>query len=209
MDLWLAPDTYAQSERPPTKRLPRRWHNLLEACYELTVMTQNYQACYAALTSEAVREMDDVAAGRRFVYGFYTGVFYQDAVIQHTKTVMSFVARIYGMRKGTPNQLKTRYHKKADKIKERTDKARNAIAHGAGTGGRFVGQALTEEQWWEVSVAVGIYPKYLLDEFHYAERGKSLRSGAYDEIMKKGPQGFLGEVATILHDFEQEILAPG
>ena len=204
LDLWPPPEMVANSEKPPTKRLPKRWHKLLEACFELTMMTRNYQACCNSMTSAAVSKMDDFEAGRLFAYGYYTWVFYQDAVIQHTKTVISHVSRIYGAGDGTPAQLKKRYHEKADILK-RTEEGRNAIAHGGG----FSSRALTEDEWWEASVALGMYPSYLLDEHHYPERGQSLRSGKYDEIMTTGPQGFLDEVARLLHDFEQEIVVPG
>ena len=198
--LWAPPEMVAKSDKQPRIRLSKRWHELLEACFELTVITRNYQECYRNLTSEAIRTMDDVGAGRLFMYGFYTGVFYQDAVIQHTKTVISYVSRVYMV----PNQRKKLYHELADTLKKQTDEARNAITHGGG----FVAQALTANQWWEVSAAVGIYPSYLLDEHHYAERGKSLHSGAYDPIMKTGPQEFLDKVASLLHGFEQWIVAP-
>ena len=139
----------AKSDKQPRIRLSKRWHELLEACFELTVITRNYQECYRNLTSEAIRTMDDVEAGRLFMYGFYTGVFYQDAVIQHTKTVISYVSRVYMV----SNQRKKLYHELADTLKKQTDEARNAITHGGG----FVAQALTANQWWEVSAAVGIY----------------------------------------------------
>ncbi len=199
--LFAPPDMVAKSEKQPTKRLYKHWHKLLEACFELTVIARNFQACYSTLTSEAIHAMDDVEAGKVFVYGFYTGVFYQDAVIQHTKTVISYVSKVNGV----PNQRKKHYHELADVLKKQTDDARNAIAHGGGV----VAQALTAEQWWEVSVALGMNPSYLLDEQVYAERGKRLRSGAYDPILKTGTQEFLEKVASLLHDFEQELPANG
>ena len=197
--LWAPLDMVAKADNQPTKRLPKRWHKLLEACFELTVTTRNYQICYGNLTSDAVRQMDEFEAGRLFMYGFYTGPFYQDAVIQHTKTVISLTSKVYGV----PNPRKKPYHERADTLKKRTEEARNAITHGGG----FISRALTEGQLWEGSAALGIHPSYLLDEQHYVERGRSLRSGAYDQVMKMGPQEFLGEVAGILHDF-QEIFAP-
>ena len=199
--LFAPPDMIARSEKQPTKRLSKDWHKLLEACFELTVITRNYQACYRTLSSEATHGMDDVEAGKAFVYGFYTGVTYQDEVIQHIKTVISYVSKVYGV----PNQRKKHCHELADVLKKQTDDARNAIAHGGG----FIAQALTTEQWWEVSVALGMNPSYLLDEQVYAERGKRLRSGAYDAIIKAGTQQFLEKVASLLHDFEQELPANG
>ena len=199
--LLAPPVMVSNSEKQPTKRLSKSWHSLLEACFELTVMTRNYQACCRNLTSDAVSGMDDFEAGRLFAYSYYTWVFYQDAVVEHTKTIISHVSRVYGARDGTPTQLKKLYHEKADTLKKRTEEARNAIAHGGG----FISRALTEDQWWEASAALGTHPSYLLDEHHYAERGQSVRSGSYDQIMKTGPQGFLDEVARLLHDFEQKI----
>ena len=152
-------------------------------------MTRNYQACCRNLTSDAVSGMDDFETGRLFAYSYYTWVFYQDAVIEHTKAIISHVFRVYGARDGTPTQLKKLYHEKADTLKKRTEEARNAIAHGGG----FISRALTEDQWWEASAALGMHPSYLLDEHHYAERGQSVRSGSYDQIMKTGPQGFLDD----------------
>ena len=96
--LWAPPEMVAKSDNQPRIRLSKRWHELLEACFELTVITRNYQECYRNLTSEAIRTMDDVEAGRLFMYGFYTGVFYQDAVIQHTKTVIKLrLQSLYGI----------------------------------------------------------------------------------------------------------------
>ena len=203
--LSLPSDMYAQSEKPPRKRLPKRWHDLLEACFELTMITRNYQTSTSNMTSEAVSGMNDDEAGKLFVYSHYTWVFYQDAVLEHIKTVISLVSRIYGVREGTANQLKECYHKKADALKKRTEKGRHAIAHGGG----FISRGLTEDQWWENSVAIGLLPGYLLDESVYVERGKRLHSGYYDELIKTGSQAFLDDVARILHEFEQEIIAPG
>ena len=114
--LWAPPVMVSNSEKQPTKRLSKRWHSLLEACFELTVMTRNYQACCRNLTSDAVSGMDDFEAGRLFAYSYYTWVFYQDAVIEHTKTIISHVSRVYGARDGTPTQLKKLYHEKADPL---------------------------------------------------------------------------------------------
>ena len=72
--LLAPPDMVAKSDKQPRKRLSKRWHGLLEACFELTVITRNYLICYGNLTSEAVRRMDDVEAGRLFMFGFYTSL---------------------------------------------------------------------------------------------------------------------------------------
>ena len=204
MDLWAPPDMHSKSEKPPKKLLPKKWHELLEACFELTVITRHYQDSVRNMTSLAVKEMSDFEAGRLFMYSFYTWVFYQDAVIEHTKTAFSLTVKIYKSPGQTPNQLKKRYHQEVDTLKKATEETRNAIVHGGG----FISRALTEDRWWEHSVAIGILPCRLLDEFHYVERGQKVHSGYYDEIMETGPQVFLEEVARILHDFEQEIVAP-
>ena len=129
---------------------------------------------------------------------------YQDAVIDHTKTVISLTSKIYGSREGTPNQLKKRYHDEADTLK-RNEGVRNTIAHG-GSGGTARG--LTEGQLWENSVAVGMLPRQFI-EYHYDERGESVHSGDHlDEVIETGVQAFLDDVARLLHDFEQEISAP-
>ena len=181
MDLWAPLDMITKSERPPRRRLSKRWHGLLEECYELTVITRHYQTSVRNMTSAEASGMNDDEAGRLFVYSYYTWVFYQNAVIEHTKTAISLVSRIYGAREGTPNQLKESYHRKADALKKRTEEGRNAIAHGGG----FISRALTEDLLWENHVAIGILPHHTIDH-HYDERGKSVHSGDYDEIMATG-----------------------
>ena len=209
MDLWAPSDMLTKSKRPPRRRLSKKWHELLEECFELTVISRHYQTSANNMTSEAASGMDDFDVGRLFVYSFYTGVLYQDAVIEHTKTVISLVSRIYGSREGIPNQLKERCHKRADTLKKRTKEARDGIAHGAhGVGkGRYVSQALTEGQLWENHVAIGILPHRIIDH-HYDERGHSVHSGYYDELIETRSRTFLDNVARLLHDFEQEIVAP-
>ncbi|MCE2463160.1 MAG: hypothetical protein J4F46_04490 [Dehalococcoidia bacterium] len=204
IELHVPQDMLDKVDLPPMKRLPKEWHELLEECFELTVIIRNYQTVVRNMTSEASKSMSAIEAGRVFVYSFYTWVFYQDAVIEHTKTVISLASKIYGAPKGTANQLKKRYHKEANALKKDTEEKRNAVVHGGG----FISRALTEDQWWDRNVAIGILPGYLLDEFVYAERGRRLHLGHYDEIMSMGPQGFLDEITNLLHNFEQEIVAP-
>ena len=104
------------------------------------MISRHYQTSVSNMTSVAAKGMDDFEAGRLFVYSFYTFVFYTDAVIEHTKSVISRVSKIYGARAGNANQLKKRYHEKADSLKKRTEEGRHAIAHGGG----FISRGLTE-----------------------------------------------------------------
>ena len=194
----------AKSDNQPKNRLPKRWHELLEACFELTVTTRNYQTCYTGMSSEGVSGMSDSEAGKMFLYAFHTGLLYQHAVIEHTEKVVSYVLRIYGAREGTRNQLKKAHQHWAKLAKKRTKEGRNAIAHGGG----LVSRGITEGQIWEPNVVLGIYPSVVLDH-HYVNSGQDVRSGRYDQIAHRGPQDFLDEVARRLHDFEQGIGAPG
>lgn len=205
LDLWAPPDMYAQSEKPPWKRLPKEWHELLEECFELTVMIRNYQTCTSNMTSEAAKGMSDIEAGRLFMYSFYTWVLYQDAVIDHTKAVISLASKIYRSPKLTPNQLKKHYYDKANTLKRKaTKEKRNAVAHGKEG---FISQGLTEDQLWENNVVIGILPHHVIDN-HYEESGRRVHSGYYDKIMSIGPQGFLEEISNLLHSFEKEIGTP-
>ena len=203
LKLYGPPNWHMTADQLPKKRLPKKWHSLLEACYELTVQTRHYQTAVRNMTSEAAKGMSDIEAGEQFDYSFHTWVFYQGAVIEHAKTVITWVSKIYKSCRQSPNQLKKQYHRKADALKERNETERNAVVHGGG----FTSQAMTEGQFWERTFAIGMLPRHFLDESRYVEAGRRVNSGYYD-FMSTLPSIFFGAVASVLHDLENEIAAP-
>ena len=166
LQLYMPPDWSGTGDQPPKQRLSKEWHELLEACFELIVQTRNYQTAIANMLSKATESMSDIEAGRHYEYSLHTWLFYQNTVVEHVKTVISFVVKLYASPRGSSNQVKRRYHRKVDALRKRILADRKALVHGGG----LTSRALTEGQWWEGGVATGMLPWHLLDEFTYENR---------------------------------------
>ena len=204
MELYGPPGLMRIADQGPKKWLSGKWHRLLEACYELIVQTRDYQTAIRNMTSEASKGLSDIEAGKHFAYNFRVWVFYQNAVVEHVKTVITRVSKTYECPTRSSNQLKQHYHRKANALKEGFEDERNTIAHGGG----FTSRALTASHLWEGFVATGLHPWRLLDEFVYECDGCRVKSGHYD-CMTALPPRLLDALASILHGLENEIVIPG
>ena len=189
-------------QRRPRQRLSTEWHRLLEACFELTMQARILQVSAVSLTTDANRGMPRDEIGRRASYHFRSWFIHTNTLAERANAVIGCTTEVYLADRGAGTELARRQKERVrQEVIERFKEQRHEYAHGAR---RSWGSAMTEDQYWESNVSIGMLPQIFLDDFHYPGEGERLESGKY-ELFAAETQVVFDCLGGILLELESEL----
>ena len=187
-------------QHKPKQRLSSGWHRLLEACHELTVQASILQVSAASLTAGANEGIPRVEIGRRANYHFNSWFIHTSALAERADKAIRCTTEVYVEDSGACTQIVTRYRKRVHEVTEPYKELRNEFVHA----GKSWSNALTEGQFWEGNVSVGMTPQRFLDEFYYPGEADRLKSGKY-ELFAAETKVVFDCLGGILMELESEL----
>ena len=200
----LATPWQPDPERKPKKRLPTDWHDLMEACLEMTMRASILQVSSASLTPHANSGVEPIQVGKWVDYYFRSWFIHVAALAEATDRVIALTAKLYVSDRRERDKTKAHYREQVRKINDRVRNQRNQYVHGRP---ESWAKGMTEDCLWEGVVAVSMTPQKFLDEFHYPEEGKKLMSGKYNAFTDE-TTWILDQLGLILEELEEDIAGP-
>ena len=183
----------------PIVRLPQEWHQLLEACLELKIQADCLQTAAALLMPEAHAGKPTELTGKETTYHFRSWFAQALALAERAESVIAKTVNLFA---NTQNDMKERFQRRVYReITMHVNRQRQDYLHGFR---RSWASGLTEDQLWETSVAVGLLPEMLLEQFVYPEEGQDVQSGGRVFFQARTKE-FLAKLGCILHDLEAEL----
>ena len=201
-DVGLEPPWVLDVERSPKRRLPKHWHLMLEACYNLTMQVSILQIAATELTADSNNGMSNVEVGRRHFYYYKNWVIHANTLVEFAKLVIKCTTKVYVADVGARKRIAKRHCDAMDQLFPDVKEPRDQSAHG----GRALAKALTEEGLWEGHVSTGKSPKFFLDESIYPLTGHEVMSGKYDGLVCF-TETKIDDLGKTLHELEQDIAA--
>ena len=200
--LGLTPPPRQETFRRPNQPLSSDWHRLLEVCYELTRQVDILKASVNCLTQDGSKGTSSIDIARQRDYHFRSWAIHAVTLCDHSDEVIRWSARVYLPPGGASDGLANSYKKSIDdEIRDRLKQIRNDYVHPAN---RSWSQAVTENDYWEGCVALGMTPRKHLDEFHYPAEANRASLGLYSEAVTETDK-ILGRLGSILYRLEADI----
>ena len=177
--LWLPGQgpVYFFAHRNPRRRLPRKWHRLLEACVALTEQFSIVQVAANGLTADMNKALSEIEAGRQYDYHRSSLISHISTLCERVERVLKVTIDLYFADKKERKSKEDHYCSLVKQICEGYKDLRNRVVHPRGSLGA---EGITEEQLWEHNVAEGFIPKVLLNEFYWLKRGEDIKRGKYN-----------------------------
>ena len=200
----LAPPWETENFPVPSRRLPKKWHRLLQACYEMVMHMTMLRVAAEDMTAEANKGLPSNQAGRRFLHHQAAWLAHAEAVAEAAGNLISLTIAIYvkDIKKGK-EVAKRRKQQVHDDIIQQIKKFRNDHIHPA----RMVlASGITEDGLWEGLVAFELAPQTNLIQYVYPPLGEKLKTGGDNPFSIKAEE-MLEHIGLILKEMEAEILS--
>lgn len=202
-DSGLEPPWESVVDETPSQRLSSQWHHLLEACVELNMQAETVQVAAVSLTPQANSALSDCEAGKRIHYHHRSWFIHVAVLAERTDDVIRKATELYILDPEKRMEVAKRHHAKVyDQIKSNVDQQRNEYVHPR----RSWVKGVTEDQLWEKLVSGGMTPSKLLAEFHYPERGITVKGGKYNSFGDESTKIF-DSVGAILQELEADLIS--
>ena len=193
---------WGDGEPKPKRRLPSKWHRLLEACLELTMQMKLLQTAADGLKADAHIGMSRLEVGIRADYYFRSWFMHAAALTERTNEVIKWTTNVYVPEHATRTKLAEQQGKRVhEQITEAIERQRDQYLHGAI---RSWAKGITEDQLWEGSVAVGLTPQRFLDEVRFPKEERQLRSGKHAKFVPI-TGAICDGIGSILQDLETDM----
>lgn len=205
----LATPWLPNAQDAPKRRLSKQWHQLLEACLELTMEASRLEVSAQGLGTDAYQDMDSVDVGKRVDYHLSSWFTHAVTLSERAKRVVRETAKTYMGNGKTTKTLSRRYEQQIEREVTRSEQRPNIrslrmeFVHAIKSP---IASAVTAEDLWESSVAGGMTPQMFLGEFRYPDECDRLRAGKY-ALLATETALLCDSLGSILGLLEEEIPA--
>ena len=187
----------------PKQRISKAWHSLLEACMELTMQADILQVAAHNLTADAWRNIPHGTIGKQVAYHIRSWFVHAVTLAERTNRAIYWTTKVYIDDEKSGYALYGRLQKLVrQQVIEPINEQRHQYVHGDR---RSWASGMTEDDLWEDTVAIGMIPQRLLEEFYYPTQEESLRHSKYDSYINHTVE-VLNLLGSILQDLETNIL---
>lgn len=196
-------DLYQQLlRRRPT--LSRKWHHLLEVCYELTVQADIVETASDCLHPEIYRELPPERAGLLVLHNYRSWFVHGFALAERVQQAIEKTALLYTTDTAERNALFNLYRRRiAREVTGMIREHRTEFAHG--TIRSQIGSAMTTDGLWEGFLEDR---RTLADQifgWDYPSQARIALSGHFNDHICF-MSAALDHLGTILQDFEKSLL---
>ena len=192
----VAPSS-ATSEARPKRRLPGKWHQLLEACVELEIQADCLETASALLRPHSSENGAIAEAGRGAIHNWRSWFVHASALAEKAEVV---ILKTIALHPGASRSMQKRFRQRVkDEITQYVTSQRQDYVHGR----RSWAAGFTEDQLWERTVAEGLTPEMFFRDFYPAE-GKKQQSDPYRFLAERANQ-FIANLGVVLHELEVQI----
>ena len=189
--------------RTPGKRLSKRWHRLLEACFDLCLQLKLLQVSADSLSASSFKELSTEEAGMRAVYHFRSWFIHAISLTEKCDTVIDRTVEAYVRDRKRSKLMKATLRKKVrEQAKQNIEKQRNDFVH-AGRGSWEI--APTEQQMWEGVVSIGMPPQSMLEESFWPSQGRRGMGGFFEPLFDHLTTELCRKLGRILSELESEL----
>lgn len=187
----------------PTRRLPKKWHLLLQACYEMVIYMTMLEVTAAGMVAKANEGLPSDQAGRQFIHHQAAWFAHASTVAESANHLINLTIPVYVEHTKKSNETGKRYRQQVyDRVIKHIEGSRNSFVHPSRM---YLASKITEDKLWEGSVALGLTPQKSLGLDAYPRLGEKAKAGEHDLYYVKTEE-ILGRIGLILQELEAEIL---
>ena len=180
LNLWSP--VYRDPSDPPRKRLPKKWHALLEGCSELVWRVMILRESASRLTAGSAQGMTEERAGAQSYFALRSWFVHMVALCEQVETVIRRTLNVHAEDPGHRQRVSKKFVSLVRKrVRDHVNEQRNEVAHGDRGS---LSQAITEDGLWEAAVSMGQTPALALKQFHLPSQGERAQAGQYDQLVE-------------------------
>lgn len=188
----------------PKQRLPQKWHDLLESCYELTMQVSILRTAADYLKADSYDGISLIEIGKRDVYHWRSWFIHAKALAERVRKVIEQTTDLYIADGNELRKIRRRYLSAVrKKVEKKVEDQRNDFVHADKNRPRWA-KGLTDMSLWEGSLAAGLTTQRSLNEFGYPKYADEAKSGDGESFVDY-TEGICNILGSILYDLERDI----
>ena len=201
-DSRLFVQTPAEPDTPPRRRLPKKWHLLLESCDELNRQSNLLKAAGSNLTASANSHMKPAEAGASVDYHLRSWVIHASALVERGNDTIRKTVELYLVdRTMAASIIKHFTQETYENLIKPIETQRNGFLHARPSWS----SGLTTEEHWERLVAIGMTSRLFERDFRHPHLGQRVLAGDFNE-MTLNSSLTIDKLGTILTDLEEDLV---
>ena len=186
----------------PRQPLSKKWHTLLEACYELTTQVSILLEAADYIMSETSEGMPLVELGKRNVYHWRSWFIHAIALAERVNGIIGQTTRVYVSEQSERANIAKPYRASVhEQVVTKIKQARNDFLHANRP--RWA-KGLTDKGLWERNLAAGLTIQRSLEEIAYPKYAIDAKSGE-SKLVADSTERICLILGNILHDLERAV----
>lgn len=186
----------------PSRRLPKRWTQLLETSTDLVLQLERLQHCVSGLGPEYYEGLDGPQTSSLQDYHLSNWQHHAYALVEKVEVLINVWVKLCpeDVRPSVSSLAKKWRERLKVEIREKLEPYRTPTAHGIGGVG-IAPRGITEEQGWESAVVLPIPAERIVEHMHDAHGAKGRR---WYEDVRAATDNLVATIGQILADAESE-----
>ena len=185
----------------PKQRLSKKWHHLLEACFELHMEANRVRFTSENLRARAHKTSPIIESGRITDFCIRSWFIHALALAERTDGLIDKTVGVYVSCQSAGKEISKRHKQMVEEQVGRwVRKQRNDYVHP----NRSITAGITEDQHWELSTAAGPSTLNVAERSLFQNRGVRVKQGEFN-FFDDWTTMVIERLGTILNDFEKDL----